>query len=303
MRKRSGPGARAIAQPARKRVLCGTPSTTSPAYTAQVPPLSPPTSWRDVLDVHEAAELFPLMAADELAAVGEDIKKNGLRVPIVLNRWGPSERWRSLVDGRNRLDAMELVGLEVVRDGKLNRELVKTAILEGDPYEYVISANIHRRHLTAEQKRDLIAQLIQQQPEKSNRQIAATVKVSHPTVAKVRGALEKKGDVGKVTTSIDTRGRRQPTKKGTASKTSTKTRRRTPEEFQRDIAAKKTDVAPATPNEVVRDPVAPDEELKLLREFARWFVSERVRIAYDLKDRDEWRMLFDRVKAVLGAAP
>ena len=37
-----------------------------------------------------------------------------------------------------------------------------------DPYAYVISANIRRRHLTAEQKRELIAKLIKATPEKAH---------------------------------------------------------------------------------------------------------------------------------------
>src|SRR5262249_56347947 len=82
-----------------------------------------------------------------------------------------------------------------------------------DPVAYVISANIHRRHLTAEQKRDLIAELIKAQPEKSNRQIAKATGVSHPHVAKVRGELEKTGDVETVTTSIDSKGRKQSARK------------------------------------------------------------------------------------------
>src|SRR5438046_8328304 len=39
-------------------------------------------SWRNVLKIHPAADLFPMMTADELKALGEDIKKNGLRVPV-----------------------------------------------------------------------------------------------------------------------------------------------------------------------------------------------------------------------------
>jgi hypothetical protein len=31
-------------------------------------------SWRDVLPIHPAAELFPLMSPGELRALGEDIK-------------------------------------------------------------------------------------------------------------------------------------------------------------------------------------------------------------------------------------
>src|SRR5262249_48331951 len=50
-----------------------------------------------------------------------------------------------------------------------------------DPVAYVISANIKRRHLTTEQKRELIAKLIKAQPEKSSRQVAKVVGVSHTT--------------------------------------------------------------------------------------------------------------------------
>ena len=40
-----------------------------------------------------------------------------------------------------------------------------------DPFEWVISANIHRRHLTAEQKRDIIAAVLKAQPENLDRSI------------------------------------------------------------------------------------------------------------------------------------
>ena len=149
--------------------------------------------------------------------MGEDIKKNGLRIPIVLEKCGPSGRWRSLVDGRNRLDAMELVGLEVVRDGKLNRDLVQTSILDDgiDPFEFVISANIHRRHLSADDKRKVIATLLKAKPEKSNRQIAETAKVSHVTVGAVRAELESTGQIDQLTKTVgkDGKTRRQLTRK------------------------------------------------------------------------------------------
>jgi hypothetical protein len=34
------------------------------------------TSWRDILPVHPAADLFPMMTPDEITALGEDIKNN-----------------------------------------------------------------------------------------------------------------------------------------------------------------------------------------------------------------------------------
>src|SRR5215216_2203690 len=38
-------------------------------------------SWRDVLPVHPAADLFPMMSPEDLRALGEDIKANGLKHP------------------------------------------------------------------------------------------------------------------------------------------------------------------------------------------------------------------------------
>ena len=56
---------------------------------------SKPKSWRDVLPIHPAAEKFPLMDADDQKALGDDIKKNGLRE-------GVSILDGQLLDGRNR---------------------------------------------------------------------------------------------------------------------------------------------------------------------------------------------------------
>ncbi len=41
-------------------------------------------SWRDVIPVHPAADLFPMMPRDELITLGNDIKKNGLRNPVAI---------------------------------------------------------------------------------------------------------------------------------------------------------------------------------------------------------------------------
>src|SRR5262249_1310783 len=220
------------------KVLSKTPSIaerrgsmTTHNINGQEPPTStaiPRRSWPDVLSVHPAAKLFPQMSADELRELGEDIKKHGglPAVPLVL--W---EAERSappfLLDGRNRLDAMEAVGLPVLdTQGEwLNWNLACrcTQIRGNDPYAYVISANIHRRHLTAEQKRELIAKLIKATPEKSDRQIAETVKASPTTVGTVRAEMETKGDVSKLDTRRDSKGRKQPAfKSGRKKKTTTK---------------------------------------------------------------------------------
>jgi ParB-like nuclease domain len=185
-------------------------------------------AWRDYLQVHSAVELFPALSEAELKELAEDIRQNGLRVPIVVGAEDLDSSKYVLLDGRNRLDALALLGLLYAVDGKLylktwtgekwadlSGEIVQFRHLEGgEPYAFVLSLNVRRRHLSNEQKHDLVANLIKATPEKSNRQIAAQANVvSHPTVAKIRERLEQKGDVEKVTTSIDTKGRKQPARK------------------------------------------------------------------------------------------
>ena len=177
-------------------------------------------SWRDVLPIHPAAELFPLMTPDELHALGEDIKKNGLTSPIVLWRSHPQAPVQ-LLDGRNRLDAIEIatgspaeVGAPSITAGDF-LACDKVIVLDKsvDPWAYVVSANVHRRHLTIEDKDRVIVQLLKADPTKSNRRVAKLTDTSHPHVAKVREHAEKAGDVETVTTSVDTKGRKQPTSK------------------------------------------------------------------------------------------
>jgi hypothetical protein len=173
-------------------------------------------SWRDILPIHPAADLFPLMSPEELKVLGEDIKKNGLKIPVTVYG-GRGGAPLQLLDGRNRLDAMEAVGLTIRRfkseveyycDDTMVWESASQCV-DADPYDYVISANIHRRHLTAEQKRELIAKLITADPSKSDRQVAETVKASPTTVGTVRAKMEASGDVSKLDTRRDRKGRTQ----------------------------------------------------------------------------------------------
>jgi hypothetical protein len=143
--------------------------------------------WREHIPIHPAADLFPLMSESELRELGEDIKARGLVSPII--KCGDA-----LLDGGNRLDAMELVGMKLgfAKKGKLLRlSLANSRIVDGaanligefsgDPYDYVLSANLHRRHLNGEQKRELIAKVLKAKPEASNSVIAKQVKADDKT--------------------------------------------------------------------------------------------------------------------------
>jgi hypothetical protein len=104
-------------------------------------------AWRDLYKVHPAADVFPMMSDQELLDLGEDIKANGLNVPPTF--WTDLDGRGWLIDGRNRLEAMERVGLIFdPKDGLWARV--------NDPVATIISLNIHRRHLTPQQQIDLI---------------------------------------------------------------------------------------------------------------------------------------------------
>jgi ParB-like chromosome segregation protein Spo0J len=175
--------------------------------------------WRAHLEVHRAADLFPLMSEAELKELAADIEKNGVSTRIVL--WPDSSGKKWLLDGRNRLDALALLGLLTIEKGSLALKArphdhpfeFECAYRHSDPYALALSYNIHRRHLTAEQKRDLIAKLLKAQPETSDRTIGKAVKTDGKTVAKVRDELEQRAEIPHVEKRTDTKSRKQPSSK------------------------------------------------------------------------------------------
>jgi hypothetical protein len=180
-------------------------------------------SWRDVLPIHPAAEMFPRIGADELAELGKDIETNGLQTSIVLIRESGKED--QLLEGVSRLDAIESRGIDLVLpDGTLDRALGLgrddrvRVVAEVDPYAYVASANLHRRHLTVEQRRELAAKLLTAAPEKSNRQIAKIVKIDPKTVAAVRTEKETTGEIPQLTKTVGADGKARSSKPKTAPK-------------------------------------------------------------------------------------
>jgi ParB/Sulfiredoxin domain len=83
----------------------------------------------------------------ELQLLADDIRIHGLRSPVVVMEID-GKHW--LIDGRNRLDAMELAGLPMANSG---------TVIQGtheDAAKLAISRNIRRRHLSKGQQADLI---------------------------------------------------------------------------------------------------------------------------------------------------
>jgi len=98
--------------------------------------------------VHPAATLFPLIEGKEFDALVEDIRTHGQMEPIVL------DSANRLIDGRNRARACQVLGMDV-----------DERVYDGDDVtQFVISHNLHRRHLTDGQRAMVAAKIATGRP-------------------------------------------------------------------------------------------------------------------------------------------
>ena len=91
-------------------------------------------------ELHPLCTLFPRLTGNEFAALVADIKANGLRDPITTHEG-------LILDGGNRIRACHEAGIE-----PHFREFEGESIVS-----YVLSMNLHRRHMTAGQQAAIVA--------------------------------------------------------------------------------------------------------------------------------------------------
>ena len=113
-------------------------------------------SWRDILQIHPAADLFPRMSPDELRGARRGHHQE--RAQVVRSCCGRTDKSPACncstaaigsMRSRSRPPVRSIVGPPSVMAGKDFLAVNKVIVLDRsvDPYAYVISANIHRRHL------------------------------------------------------------------------------------------------------------------------------------------------------------
>jgi ParB-like chromosome segregation protein Spo0J len=157
------------------------------------------------LPFHPLANKFPLLEGKEFDELAGDIQRRGLTFPIVTFQG-------QIIDGRNRQRACEKAGVEP--------RYVEFGGPAEDILRFIISANIHRRHLKPEDRRKLIKELLLADPTKSDRSLGTELKVDKNTIAAVRKAAESTGEISPVAkrTGKDGKARTAPTKKTTRPK-------------------------------------------------------------------------------------
>jgi N6-adenosine-specific RNA methylase IME4 len=107
----------------------------------------------DEMPFHPLAAIFPLMGAEEIKALKDDIVKNGLQEPMVTLDG-------LILDGRNRFLACHGAAYEMGwPDSKVDPPVRFVAYNGDDPLAFVISMNIKRRHLDESQRAMVAANL------------------------------------------------------------------------------------------------------------------------------------------------
>lgn len=135
-------------------------------------------------ETHPAANIFPMLDEPDLAALAEDIRAHGLRNPVVVIG-------SKVLDGRNRLAACDRIGIEAT-----------FVQFEGDdPVAFVLSHNLHRRHLNESQRAMVAARIatmrqgartdIASIEARSQKAAADTLNVGRASVQRAREVIEK----------------------------------------------------------------------------------------------------------------
>jgi ParB-like chromosome segregation protein Spo0J len=143
-------------------------------------------------------QVMPPLAPDDFEALVADIDVNGVLVPVDYDEHG------NILDGHHRVEACRQLGItewpRKVREG----------LTEIEKRSHTRSLNLARRHLTAKQKRELIAAQLVDTPDQSDRSIADGLGVSHHTVAGVRDGLMATGQIAQLDKTVGKDGKARP---------------------------------------------------------------------------------------------
>jgi hypothetical protein len=116
----------------------------------QKQPDDPAITHTATVKFHPYADLFPMCSDEVIQQLAEDIGKNGQRQLIII------DDDEMIIDGRHRFLACEIAGVVPVYESFVGTDSEKLA--------YVVSANIHRRHLTTTERAEIAATIATMKP-------------------------------------------------------------------------------------------------------------------------------------------
>lgn len=160
---------------------------------------------------HPLSSMFRDLNEAEFEALKNDISEQGQIQDIILHAG-------KILDGRYK----------ACRELNIEPEFTELQGTEAQAVELVISLNLHRRHITNQEKRAVVENVLQKYPSLSNRAIARMTDSSHTHVGELREELEAKHQLEAVAKTIGKGGKKYPRKrKSRQRKHQTKRRHRT----------------------------------------------------------------------------
>ena len=163
----------------------------------RVPRCTPASSTNTAHD-GKKYQIMPPLSADEYKELREDIIQRGVVVPVEIDEHD------NILDGHHRVKICKELGLADYPT------VLRAGMSDSEKRLHARKLNSARRHMSQEQRRELIRVQLAETPEKSDRQIAAGLGVSNSTVSVARKEMIASGDVCESHTSTDTLGREQP---------------------------------------------------------------------------------------------
>lgn len=125
---------------------------------------------------HQLTMIFPEMNGPPYEAMVEDVKANGLKIPIILDVQG-----KNIIDGRNRYRACLEAGVDPIFTKLTDDSKI---------FETIMSQNIHRRNLNSSQKAMIAARLATLKrggQEKNKRVSSGKFQMSQKDAARILG--------------------------------------------------------------------------------------------------------------------
>lgn len=145
-------------------------------------------------------QVMPALAESDFEALKADIAERGVLIPVEYDDEG------NILDGHHRVRACEELG---ITDWP---RFVRKGLSEDEKRTHARQLNIARRHLSREQKRELIAGQLKETPERSSADLSRGLGVSDKTVSSVRRELEATSEIPRLSKTVgaDGKERRKP---------------------------------------------------------------------------------------------
>jgi len=130
---------------------------------------------------------LPDLSPEEFDILKSDIAEHGIQIPVIQDEHGQT------LDGHQRERAARELGR------KNYPVKVMAGLTEEQKWQYALSVNVKRRHLSTAQKRALIEQELKRMPDISNHWIAENLGIDEKTVLATRKRLESTSEIPKLT--------------------------------------------------------------------------------------------------------